>query len=273
MALSIGLSAWRLQGSWERRIAIASEHGLSALHIDLGGPGRDIPLEEPAVVSAVTHQASRKGIQVRLLAVNRLNDIGLCSTSPDDHRATMHSIHTAIHCASAAGIPYVMIPIFRKSMPVSSTDLSAIASKLTWASKQASTVGVEIVCENTLQDRALGEIQQQMLPRKMRTVFDCLNPALVNLDPIAQWEARRCSAIPDIHVKDQHIDGRHAELGEGIGKVRPTIARICEHITSPLFILEGDYLDLAQDRISADIGALGRLLAPSEPIEDQKCAR
>ena len=259
MKQKIGLALWRLRGSWERRIAIAAEHGLSALHIDMGGPGRDFPLEESNILK-ITREANRFGIDVRVLAINRLNDVGLCGTSSADELSALRLIEIATRSASAAGIPYVMIPIFKRSVPVDAADLSAIAVKLRSAAKRAKAVGVHVVCENTLPDHFLAEIEQQVSPYKIGTVFDCLNPIIANFDPMRQWQARRDSAIRDIHVKDQDVRGHHVELGTGIAGIEVTLSGLQKDMPSPYFILEGDYFTCSQDRIDADINALNRIL-------------
>ncbi|NTF59383.1 sugar phosphate isomerase/epimerase [Agrobacterium rhizogenes] len=273
MELDIGLSAWRLHGTWEQRIAIAAEHGLSALHIDMGGPGRDTPFEDPDAVLRVTREANRKGLDVRVLAVNRLNDIGLSSTLIADRIAALQSIEIAICCASAAGIPYVMIPIFKRSVPVDQEDISEIAAKLRMASEYAEAFGVRIVCENILADQFLADIEQQIVPCRIGMVYDCLNPVTARLDPVVQWKARRMSAIPDVHVKDQDTLGHHVELGKGIGGIENTISELLKDMPSPLFILEGDYFTFSQDRINADIVALNQIITNEQRDHDVQRVR
>ncbi|MCA1195966.1 sugar phosphate isomerase/epimerase [Saccharopolyspora sp. 6V] len=237
----IGLTGWRVDADGADVLTLAAELGADGVQLDLGGPGRGAPLDEPGRIRRIRETSAATGVRVLGVAVNLMNDIGLTSADPGVVRRT---VTRALDAARELEAPLVFVPSFRRSAITGPASLSATAEVLRWASAEAAARGLLLANENVLDVPAAERLLDQVGAESFRLLLDTANPHQAGVDVAALVAALGDRFADQIHVKD----GGDTESALAAVRARGGHVRA--------LVLENDHRDGDRERLRVDLARL-----------------
>jgi len=280
----VGLTSWRLPGTWRAAIARCASWGADGVQLEFGGLGRGPWLDDPGTLAALRAQARDRSVRLLAVAANCLNDIGLAAPrGTAQARAVDAVLCRALDTAADLSVPLVLVPSFRRSAIVDGDAFDRTVDALARAAAGAAERGLVLAHESVLPPRRARALLDRVGSPALRLALDTLNPVEAGQDPVEFVDALGDRLADQIHLKDGPPgSGESPLLGAGGAAVGATLDAVRRTgVAVRALVLENDYRDGRRDRPAADLAwarrqaavfpparPAGRPLTPTTPKAD-----
>lgn len=259
----IGACIWSLpEESLEAQFNLAKECGLNGLQLDINSGEGDRTLADPSMIERMQELSKASGLTFPALGIGIFCERAATDTA--EHPFLKHVIESAVYASSKLSIPILQIPSFFASEIRTQVDIDTTAQLMRYACQKAADYGIQVGTENVLNVKDLARLIKAVDMPNFKVYFDTANPhAMAGLNTIESLEASFPQLV-QVHLKDEHDDGRPALLGEGDTGFSQTLEALQRLEYEGWYILESPYSKVMASRnlsahevIKQDMNAAG----------------
>ena len=200
---------------WRDEFRLAAAAGLAAIEwiYDLAGSDEN-PIMTDRGIEEVKALGARHGVEVRSLCADYFMDLPLLRADGPQVDARTEVLVWLIGRCSRAGINRIVLPFVDSSQIITDAELRLVAGILDRMLPIASTAGVELHLEASLDPVRFARLLALLPHPALKVNYDSGNSASLGFAPAIEFREYG-QRVGSIHLKDRVLGGTSVPLGTG----------------------------------------------------------